>query len=141
MENGSPARGSTAGRGGWSFVVQAGATWFPTVANFQAIAGNQVVMAIVALAALIPLITNQFDPTVSTTTEVAPNAMDGGMAFEHSIAWDVPTFIEAPYNPLGTLSTPTSRSCGSRTKVSCRSTTPRSSALRHQPNLQPRGFT
>jgi arginase family enzyme len=38
----------------------------------------------------------------NTTTEVAPNAMDGGMAFEHSIAWDVPTFIEAPYNPLGT---------------------------------------
>jgi ribose transport system permease protein len=40
---------------------------FPTLANFQAISGNQAVIAIVSLAALVPLIANQFDLSVGAT--------------------------------------------------------------------------
>lgn len=36
------------------------------------------------------------------TTEVAPVALDGGMSYDTAIALDVPTFIEAPFQPLGT---------------------------------------
>jgi ribose transport system permease protein len=44
---------------------------FPTVANFQAISGNQAVIAIVSLAALVPLIASQFDLSVGATAGLA----------------------------------------------------------------------
>ena len=37
---------------------------FPTEANFQSIIGNQSVIGIVALAALVPLVCNQFDLSI-----------------------------------------------------------------------------
>ena len=40
--------------------------------------------------------------TDGVSTAVAPHAMDGGMAFEAVVAPGVPTFMEAPYQPLGT---------------------------------------
>lgn len=40
---------------------------FPTSANLQVIAGNQAVLGVVALAALIPLVSNQFDLSVGAT--------------------------------------------------------------------------
>jgi ribose transport system permease protein len=44
---------------------------FPTSANFQAISGNQAVIAIISLAALVPLIANQFDLSVGATAGLA----------------------------------------------------------------------
>ena len=44
---------------------------FPTVANFQAITGNQAVIAIISLAALVPLIANQFDLSIGATAGLA----------------------------------------------------------------------
>lgn len=55
---------------------------FPTVANFQAILGNQAVSGIITLAALIPLIARQFDLSVGATAGLsgiyAGNAMAHG---------------------------------------------------------------
>lgn len=57
---------------------------YPTLGNFQAIVGNQAVLAIVALAALIPLITNEFDLSVGATAGVSSvftaSALSGGTA-------------------------------------------------------------
>jgi agmatinase len=39
--------------------------------------------------------------TGSVSTAVAPQAIDGGMGFETTVASGAPTFIEAPYQPLG----------------------------------------
>jgi ribose transport system permease protein len=44
---------------------------FPTTANAQAIIGNQSVLAIVALAALIPLVCNEFDLSVGAVAGVS----------------------------------------------------------------------
>jgi ribose transport system permease protein len=55
---------------------------FPTVGNFQAVVGNQAVVAIVALAALIPIACNQWDLSVGATAGVSSiyvaSAMSGG---------------------------------------------------------------
>jgi ribose transport system permease protein len=65
-------------------VLPATSATFPTVANFQAIAGNQAVIAIIALAALVPLITNQFDLSVGAnaglTSVYAASLMAHGTA-------------------------------------------------------------
>lgn len=39
--------------------------------------------------------------TGAASTAVAPQATDGGMALDHEVALGVPTFIEAPFQPLG----------------------------------------
>jgi ribose transport system permease protein len=59
---------------------------FPTVANFQAIAGNQAVIAIVALAALVPLIANQFDLSVGATAGLSAVYSADLMASGDSVA-------------------------------------------------------
>lgn len=41
--------------------------------------------------------------TGAASTAVAPNATDGGMNFETEVSLGVPTFIEAPFQPLGTV--------------------------------------
>lgn len=44
---------------------------FPTSANFQALVANQAVIAIIALAALIPLVCNEWDLSVGATSGVS----------------------------------------------------------------------
>jgi ribose transport system permease protein len=63
-------------------VLPATSETFPTVANLQATLGNQSVLAILALAVLIPLIANSYDLSVGATLAVssifAASAMSSG---------------------------------------------------------------
>lgn len=62
---------------------------FPTLANLQATAGNQAVLAIVALAATVPLIAGEFDLSVGATLGLssvfAASAMSSGAALPVAI--------------------------------------------------------
>jgi ribose transport system permease protein len=63
---------------------------FPTSANVQALVGNQAVIAVVALAALIPLVAQQWDLSVGAiaglSAVMVASAMSAGMAVPLAIA-------------------------------------------------------
>lgn len=66
------------------------AEMFLTTANFRIVIGNQAVLAIVALAAFLPLITNEFDVSVGATLGLssitAASAMVAGVPWPLAIA-------------------------------------------------------
>jgi ribose transport system permease protein len=71
---------------------------FPTAANAQIVIGNQAVLAIVALAAFVPLVLNEFDVSVGATLGLA--SIYGALAMSTGVPWPVALLIAAG---IGTL--------------------------------------